>query len=310
MSGGSTGVYHTPVLAGVVARLAQGARRAVDCTVGGGGHSALILAGGAELLAIDRDPEAIAHARELLSGERARLLTGRFASPEVMSVIRAFHPDFVLMDLGVSARQLEEDRRGFSFRPGVPLDMRMNPFEHSTPTGADLLNSWSEDDLARLFRENADERRARRLARAIVKRRKRRPFALSDDLVGAIREALGPGTGPRDFARIFQALRMAVNREREELEGALPQLLEAMAPGGMMVAISYHSGEDRIVKRYFNEWSRSCICPPGQPVCRCTGIARGVLLTRRPIRPDPEEVAANPRARSAKLRAFRKSDAR
>ncbi len=306
----STGIYHTPVLAATVARLAEGAHRAVDCTVGGGGHAALILAGGAELLAIDRDPEAIEHARELLAGDRVRFLNGSFASPGAISAIREFHPDFILLDLGVSARQLEDDRRGFSFRPGVPLDMRMDRSDRSVATAADLLNRGSEGELERWFRENADEPRARRLARTIVKRRRRRPFAVSDDLVGAIREALGPRSGPKDFARVFQALRMEVNRERSELESALPQLLEAMAPEGVMVAITYHSGEDRIVKRHFKEWSRACICPPSQPVCNCAGIPRGQLLGRQPIRPAPEEVAANPKARSAKLRAFRKSDAR
>ncbi len=309
MKVGDTGLYHTPVLTGVVARLAEGARRAVDCTVGGGGHAALILAGGAELLAIDRDSEAVAHAREFLSSDRVRFLTGSFASPDVVSAIREYRPDFVLLDLGVSARQLEVERRGFSFRPGVPLDMRMDCSDRYAPTAADLLNNRSQDELERLFWDNADEPRARRLARTVVKRRRQRPFAVSDDLVGAIREALGPGAGPKDFARIFQALRMEVNRERQELESALPQLLDAMVPGGVMVVIAYHSGEDRIVKGYFKAWSRACNCPPGQPVCSCPGIPRGRLLTRRPVRPTPQEVAANPRARSARLRAFRKSDA-
>jgi 16S rRNA (cytosine1402-N4)-methyltransferase len=309
VSSGDRELYHTPVLAGEVSRLAQGAHRAVDCTVGGGGHARVLLAAGAEVLAIDRDPEAIAHAKELLAGERVRFLTGSFASPEVIGAVREFCPDFVLLDLGVSSRQLEDDRRGFSFRPGVPLDMRMDPSDPSAPTAADLLNRLSEEKLEKLFRENADEPRAGHLAKIIARRRRQRPFAQSDDLVGAIREALGPRSGPKDFARIFQALRMGVNREREELESALPQLLEAMVPGGLIVAITYHSGEDRIVKRYFREWSRKCTCPPGQPVCRCTGVPRGSPLWRRPVRPAPEEVAANPRARSAKLRAFRKSDA-
>jgi 16S rRNA (cytosine1402-N4)-methyltransferase len=268
-----------------------------------------LLAGGTEVLAIDRDPEAIAHVKGLLTGDRVHFLTGSFASQGVMKAIREFHPDFVLLDLGVSTRQLEDDRRGFSFRPGVPLDMRMDRSDPFAPTAADLLNRRSEYELERLFRENADEPRARRLARVIVKRRRERPFAQSDDLVGAIRHALGPKSGPKDFARIFQALRMEVNREREELEWALPQLLEAMVVGAVMVAITYHSGEDRIVKRYFKEWSRNCSCPPGCLVCSCGGVPRGSVLSRRPVRPTPEEIAENPKARSAKLRAFRKSDA-
>jgi len=171
-------------------------------------------------------------------------------------------------------------------------------------TAADLLNTWPEARLADAFAELADEPHARRLARAIVRRRARAPFESSDDLVNAIREARGPRSGPSDFARLFQALRIVVNQELEQLELALPALRATLAPGGRMAVITYHSGEDRIVKHAFREWSRSCVCPPRQPVCTCRGHPLGRLLTRKPIRPGPAEVRDNPRARSAQLRAF------
>jgi len=171
-------------------------------------------------------------------------------------------------------------------------------------TAADLLNTWPDARLADAFAELADEPHARRLARAIVKRRATAPFATSDDLVNAIREARGPRSGPSDFARLFQALRIVVNQELEQLELALPALRATLAPGGRMAVITYHSGEDRIVKHAFREWSRSCVCPPRQPICTCRGRPLGRLLTRKPIRPGPAEVRDNPRARSAQLRAF------
>jgi len=147
------------------------------------------------------------------------------------------------------------------------------------------------------------------LARTVVRRRHDRPFTTSDDLVNAIREVLGPRAGRGDFARLFQAVRIEVNDERGQLERALPALLGALAPGGVLAVISYHSGEDRIVKQAFAGWARSCVCPPGQPVCTCRGRALGALASRRSTTPTPEEVAANPRARSARLRGFVKSDA-
>ncbi|HKI94918.1 MAG TPA: 16S rRNA (cytosine(1402)-N(4))-methyltransferase RsmH [Gemmatimonadales bacterium] len=299
--------YHVPVLLDAVLAAAAGCRRAVDGTVGGGGHAERLLASGAEVLAIDRDPEAIAAARARLGDERVTWVTGRFAAPNVLGHVERFHPDFVLLDLGVSSRHLDADRRGFSFREGAPLDMRMSG---AGPTAAELLNHAAEAELARIFREYGDERKARRLARAVVERRARHPFATSDDLVGAIRRALGPTSGPPDFARIFQAVRIAVNDELEELETALPVLRDALAPGGRLAVITYHSGEDRIVKLAFREWARACICPPGQPVCTCRGHALGRLHPRRPVVPTPDEIAGNPRARSAKLRVFEKADGR
>ncbi|MBI2536421.1 MAG: 16S rRNA (cytosine(1402)-N(4))-methyltransferase RsmH [Gemmatimonadetes bacterium] len=300
-------VRHVPVLAEAVARLAGGRHRAVDCTVGAGGHAALLLEAGAQVLAVDTDPAAVAAARERLDPARATVHHGRFADPAILHAIRGFRPEFILLDLGVSSYQLDSDARGFSFRPGIALDMRMDPA--AAPTAARVLNGYPEGELARLFREHADEPRARRLARVIVRRRQARRFATSSDLVNAIREVLGPRAGPADFARLFQAVRIEVNDELGQLERALPALLEALVPGGLLAVISYHSGEDRIVKQAFAGWARSCVCPPGQPVCTCRGRALGALASRRPATPAPGEVAANPRARSARLRGFVKGDA-
>ena len=299
-----TGAYHTPVLAGTVARLGQGRRRVVDGTLGGGGHAALFLEAGASVLGVDRDPEALGAARHRFATQRIHYVQGSFGEVHVLAAIEAFQPDLVLLDLGVSSRQLDADPRGFSFRPGVPLDMRMSG---SGATAADLLNSLPQPELRELFGRNADERRAGRLARAIVERRMRAPLTISDDLVGAIRRALGPRTGPADFARLFQAVRIAVNDELDTLAGALDPLRLRLVPGGLLVAIAYHSGEDRIVKQAFRDWASACRCPPGQPVCTCAG-AYGRVLTRRPVQADGDEVAGNPRARSARLRAFEVAD--
>jgi 16S rRNA (cytosine1402-N4)-methyltransferase len=286
---------------------ADGGRRAVDATVGGGGHAALLRAAGADVLAVDRDPAAIAAARAALGEAGFRYSTGPFGSAKVLGTIQAFHPDRILLDLGVSSHQLDTADRGFTFRPGAPLDMRMAA---SGVTAADVLNTWSAEQLGRSFVELADERpaTARRLGEAIVRRRLRAPFAVSDDFVNAIREVLGPRSGPADFARLFQALRIVVNQELEQLELALPALRAALGPRGRLGVISYHSGEDRIVKHTFREWARACVCPPRQPVCTCRGRALGRLLTRRAVRPGAAEVAANPRARSARFRAFEVAD--
>ena len=298
-------VHHVPVLADAIARLARGRRRAVDGTVGAGGHAALLLAAGADVLGIDADPAAVAAARARLDAAHTRLLQGRFGDPDVLAAAAAFRPDLVLLDLGVSSYQLDAAARGFSFRPGVPLDMRMDPAREIT--GADVLNGAPEAELGALFRDYADERRARALARAVVRRRRHGPFATSDDLVNAVREVLGPRSGPSDFARIFQAVRMAVNDERAQLERALPALRDALVPGGALAVITYHSGEDRIVKHTFRAWARACECPPEQPVCTCRGRPLGRVL--RPAVPAPAEVAENFRARSARLRVFVTDDA-
>lgn len=297
---------HVPVLLAPVLAAAAGARRAVDATLGDGGHAEALRRGGAELLGIDRDPAAIAVSRRRLGEEGIRYLQAPYASPEALDAVATFEPDFILLDLGVSSRQLDEAGRGFTFRPGAPLDMRMGP---DGPSAAALLQHADEVELARVFHDYGDERQARRLAREVVRRRDRQRFAISDDLVNAIRAVLGPRAGPADFARLFQAVRIAVNEELTGLETALPAFRNALQPGGRLAVITYHSGEDRAVKHAFREWATACVCPPGQPVCTCRGRPLGRLVPRKPIVPDPDEVAANPRARSAHLRIFQAGDA-
>jgi 16S rRNA (cytosine1402-N4)-methyltransferase len=294
--------FHVPVLADIVAAFAVGARRAVDGTVGGGGHAALLRDAGAQVLALDRDPAAVAAARGRLGDEGLTYLEAPFGSPRALGAIRDFRPDRVLLDLGISSHQVDSAARGFTFGRGAPLDMRMTPGRG--PTAADVLNAWPQDELAAAFRDWGDERRANALARAVVRRRDRKPFELSDDFVNAIREVLGPRAGPPMFARLFQALRIAVNGELEQLETALPALRDALVPGGRLGVITYHSGEDRIVKHAFRDWAKTCVCPPGQPACTCRGHALGHVLQRRGVRPSGSEIAANPRARSATFRVF------
>lgn len=294
--------FHQPVLLGPVLDAARGAARVVDATLGHGGHAEFLRAAGAEVLGIDRDPDAIRTARARLGDDRVRYLTLAYDDPEALIEVASFGPDFVLLDLGVSSRQLDRTERGFTFRPGAPLDMRMGD---TGPTASDLLNLTSEDGLERLFAEYADERRSRGLAREIVRRRGRQPLSSSDDLVNAIRAVLGPRSGPPEFARLFQAVRIGVNDELRGLERALPVFRDALRPDGKLAVITYHSGEDRLVKLAFREWASACVCPPRQPVCTCRGRALGRLEPRKPVLPSESEIAANPRSRSAKLRIFR-----
>ena len=300
--------YHVPVLADAIRSWAAGSRRAVDGTLGGGGHAALLRDAGATVLGVDRDPAAIAAARVRLGDTGMQYVEASFAAAAALAAIQSFRPDRILLDLGVSSHQIDSDERGFTFRPGAPLDMRMGEGgmgkRGSEITAADILNTWPVERLGAVFTEYGDERRGRTLAKEIVRRRLNAPFAISDDFVNAIRRVLGPRSGPPDFARLFQALRIAVNEELDSLAAALPQLRDALEPGGKLGVITYHSGEDRIVKNAFREWARDCICPPRQPVCTCRGRALGRVLTKKPIVPDPQEVAANPRARSAQFRAF------
>ena len=299
--------YHAPVLAEEVVRLLGGARSVLDGTLGGGGHSLALLASGSDVTAVDRDPEAINAARNRLATYenegRFRTVLGNYADIDVSPELEDKRFDGILLDLGVSSHQLDDPSRGFSFREGVPLDMRMGT--DAVRDAATLLSIADEMELGAIFREYADERRAMRLAREIVRRRANRPFATSDDLVGAIRGALGPRTGPADFARLFQAVRIAVNDEIGGLERALDRLRERLQPGGILVVIAYHSGEDRVVKNAFRDWSASCVCPPRQPTCTCRGHALGTLVTKRPVTAAPEEADRNPRARSARVRAWR-----
>src|SRR5439155_566089 len=303
--------YHLPVLAAAVREWARGATRAVDGTLGGGGHAALLRAAGSRVLALDRDPDAVAAARHRLGTNSIEYLEASFAAPAALAAIREFQPDRILLDLGVSSHQIDATERGFTFRPGARLDMRMTGAGSREPgtgvTARDILNTWPVERLASVFSEYADERRGRALAKEIVRRRLSAPFAVSDDFVNAIRAVLGPRSGPPDFARLFQALRIAVNDELGALVAALPVRRDALVASGRLGVITYHSGEDRIVKHAFREWSRECICPPRQPVCTCRGRALGRVLTKKPIAPESAEIAANPRARSAQFRVLEKA---
>jgi 16S rRNA (cytosine1402-N4)-methyltransferase len=287
--------------------LLSAAQTVLDGTLGGGGHSLALLMRGARVTAVDRDPQAIESARQRLSAYEAvgqfETVLGNYANVDAIPALDGRVFDGILLDLGVSSHQLDDPSRGFSFREGVPLDMRMGV--DADRDAAALLNDAEEIELGAIFREYADERRAMRLAREIVRRRANRPFVTSDDLVGAIRGALGPRTGPPDFARLFQAVRIAVNDEIGGLERALDTLRARLTPGGTFAVIAYHSGEDRVVKNAFRDWSTDCICPPRQPACMCRGQALGTLVARKPISASPEEANRNPRARSARLRAWR-----
>ncbi len=298
--------YHLPVLLEPLLAAIGRPARAVDATLGDGGHAEALLGLGAEVLGIDRDPDAIAIARRRLGDARIRYLEMPYASEEALDAVARFAPDLVLLDLGVSSRQLDDEARGFTFRPGAPLDMRMSA---GGQTAADFLNAANQAALAAAFADYGDEPRARRLAREVARRRERKAFAVSDDLVNAIRAVLGPQAGPAEFARLFQAVRIAVNAELEGLAVALPEFRDALAPGGRLAVISYHSGEDRLVKHAFQDWSRRCICPPAHPVCTCRARPLGRAEPRKPILPEAAEIEANPRARSAKLRLFRVGDA-
>ncbi|HUG40487.1 MAG TPA: 16S rRNA (cytosine(1402)-N(4))-methyltransferase RsmH [Longimicrobiales bacterium] len=302
--------YHAPVLVDEVVRLLRPERGGLylDGTVGGGGHSEAILRAGREagarVIGVDRDPEALAEAAERLSEHAARFegRRGNFAD-------EAERPGEELagavLDLGVSSHQIDSTERGFSFRPGSPLDMRMGV--EVWLTAADVLNRYEEDELVRVLREYGEEPRARPIARRVVGRREERPFHTSDDLKEVLDEVYGRGLTVQDQARIHQALRIEVNGELEALDRALPALRERLLPGGVLVVIAYHSLEDRRVKNAFREWSRACVCPPELPVCVCRGAPLGETLTRKPVRPTAEELERNPRSRSARLRGWRKA---
>ena len=313
--------YHAPVMVAEVCTFLLGesgdgtGKRILDGTLGGGGHSAALLERGADVTGLDRDPNALREASARLSAYSAagtfRAIETNFAdavdTPELANA--AF--DGILLDLGVSSHQFNDAARGFSFREGAPLDMRMVGHEGGKAmTAADFLNEAAEGELAAALKSYADEPKAGRMAREMIRRRGNRPFATSDDLVGAIRAVLGPRSGPPDFARIFQAVRIAVNDEIGSLERALPALRDRLAPSGVFAVITYHSGEDRLVKHAFRDWSVSCICPPRQPLCNCGGDrALGSVVTRKAVTAATDEIVRNAWARSAKLRSWRrKSD--
>lgn len=274
--------------------------RYVDCTVGSGGHAAAILRASSpdgRLLGLDADPEAIEVARHTLAefGDRVTLVQSNFEQvADVASRTGFLDVQGVLLDLGISSRQLGASGRGFAFRLSEPLDMRLDP--SAGDTAADLLNYESEQEIERILRDYGEERRARRIASSIVWRRQRRPLATTDDLVGAVLSAVG-GRHARihPATRAFQAIRIAVNRELEVLERALAQAADLLAVGGRLVVISFHSLEDRIVKRFFVERAKNAEPPVLE------------TLTRKPVTPTPAERATNPRSRSAKLRAALRS---
>ena len=299
--------YHAPVLVSEITALLATSQHVLDGTLGGGGHAAALLGQGATVIGIDRDPEAIESARTRLAeyeaAGRFHAYRGNFASIHEIGALDDHTFDGILLDLGVSSHQIDASERGFTFREGARLDMRMG--EGDGLDAAGLLDSADEAELARIFREYADEPKAGRIAREVVRRRQNRPFETSDDFVGAIRGALGARSGPGDFARLFQALRIAINDELAGLESALPALRDRLSPGGVMAVIAYHSGEDRLVKHAFREWSASCVCPPRMLQCQCRGRPLGTLLTRKAVVAPSEETALNPRARSARLRAWR-----
>jgi len=304
---GRVGAYHVPVLLAEVEALLERTSTVLDCTLGGGGHTAALLERGSRVTGIDRDPRALASARDRLSDyERTgqfRAILANYSALDDTVLAAAEHFDGILLDLGVSSHQFDDVSRGFTFREGAPLDMRMGT--DADVDAAELLNTIDEVDLSALLRSYADEPRAARMAREIIRRRDRRPFATADDLVDAIRAVLGPRSGAPDFARIFQAVRIAVNDELAGLERALPLLRDRLTVSGVLVIISYHSGEDRLVKNAFRDWSTACTCPPKQVICTCRGTPLGETLTKRPVNATEAETQGNPRARSARLRAWR-----
>jgi 16S rRNA (cytosine1402-N4)-methyltransferase len=279
----------------------------VDCTLGAGGHARLLLqriSPGGRLLAIDRDQAALAAAEERLGGTGSTPVLVHADFAEVARVAREAgfeRVDGVLFDLGLSSDQLDDPRRGFSFRQDGPLDMRMDA--HNPVTAERVVNELSERDLAAVIRRLGEERWAARIARFIAERR---PLKTTREVAAAVEAAIPRGAWPPDIhpaTRTFQALRMHVNDELGSLAGGLRGALDILGPGGRMAVISFHSLEDGLVKRFFAEESKDCLCPPRQPVCTCAHRASLRVLTRKPVRPTAEEVAANPRSRSARLRA-------
>lgn len=284
----------------------------VDGTLGGAGHAEAILERSTpdgRLLGLDLDPEALERGRERLNrfGDRVILVHDSFADLERVTRWNGFAPaDGVLLDLGLSSYQLAHTKRGFGFRAPAPLDMRFNPLQ-ATPTARDLVNKLDVAQIVDLLRRYGEEPMAKPIARAIVGQRQRKPIESTTELAELVERAVGHRRAKTHPAtRTFQALRIAVNRELEALETALPQAIEVLAPGGRFAVISFHSLEDRIVKRYFVEQAATCICPPGLPICVCGHRPRVKILTRHGVKATPEEVANNPRSRSAILRAIEK----
>ena len=307
---------HVPVLADEVRGLLEvrPGETVIDGTFGAGGHARLLcadLSGDGRFIAIDRDPEARARFERFARdcGAQARFLRGDFAVVLGQLAQNGMRADAILLDLGVSSMQIDRPERGFSYAADAPLDMRMDPSE--SRSARDLVNEADERELADIFRRFGEERFARQIARAIVNRRAEAPLERTSQLVETVRAAI---PAPRRFGdghpakRVFQALRIAVNGELESLERALPEAMAVLRPGGRLAVISFHSLEDRIVKRFFAAEARGCVCPPELPVCVCGREPSLRLLTRKALRPSPDEVAANVRSASARLRAVVKAE--
>lgn len=303
---------HVPVLAEEVRSLlsVQPGETVVDATFGAGGHSRLVvgeLQGSGKLVAIDRDPTVRPYfdrVKASARGVQTRFLRGDFAVVLSQLAGNGVRADAVLIDLGLSSMQIDRPERGFSYATDVPLDMRMDPSDE--PSAAEIVATWSERELESIFRTYGEERYARQIARGIVARRAESPIDRTGQLVDVVKASI---PAPARFGeghpakRVFQALRIAVNHELESLETGLPAALEMLRPGGRLVVISFHSLEDRIVKRFLREQARGCTCPPDFPICVCGREPELRLLTTKPVRPSAREVDENPRASSARLRA-------
>lgn len=312
---GAEGFQHLSVLPEEVLQYLQprAGELYLDGTLGGGGHSRLILEASApsgRLIGLDRDPQALAKATEVLAGfgERVRLRHANFSvATQVLAELGEPGLDGLLLDLGVSSHQLDAPQRGFSFRSDAPLDMRMD--QTTGTTAAEVLNSCDAAELTRIFRDYGEERYAGRIARRIERERLQAPLETTRQLAELVRGAVPGGFVPgriHPATRVFQALRIHVNQELDHVAKGLEQGLELLRIGGRMVIISFHSLEDRLVKQFFAAQARSCICPPRLPLCNCGHLARVEVLTRKGVRASEEEVDANPRARSAVLRAIRR----
>ena len=307
---------HVPVLAEEVRRLlaVRPGETVVDGTFGAGGHATLLadeLRGKGKLIAIDRDPSVRPYFERFRrrAGVQSRLLRGDFSVVLHQLADNGVRADAILLDLGVSSMQIDRPERGFSYAADAPLDMRMDP--SADLSAQELVNEASERDLEQIFRRYGEERYARQISRAIGRRRRERPFERTSELVETIKASI---PAPARFGeghpakRVFQALRIAVNDELGALEAALPAATEMLRPGGRLAVISFHSLEDRIVKRFMRDRERGCTCPPDFPICVCGREPELRSLARRAIRPDSNEVAANPRAASARLRAAVKTE--
>ena len=279
----------------------------VDGTLGAGGHTAGILeqtAPTGRILAFDRDPEAIQYARLRLAAYETRIVCVH-ASYVQMAQLAPIHGfaqvDGILLDLGLSSRQLEDGERGFSFRHSGPLDMRFDPT--SGETAADLVNNLSEDELTHIFWHYGEEKQSRQIARAIVGQR---PLHTTTELAQLIVQVIRRPTRIHPATRIFQALRIAVNQELTAVETGVQAAIGLLKPGGRLAVISFHSLEDRFIKQYFRHLCRDCVCPPAQPICTCHAHATAKLITRKAVQPSPAEQVQNPRSRSARLRVIEK----